>query len=96
MFSLHNNKDQLYSKVFCWFLQQGLEYEIGLDAIIARQVPVDVLQQLTPQVKVDYFKACLFETSDGTDLFQQEGAKVTVKLWTNTLYYWKSASPTTC
>ena len=89
MFSLHNNKDRLYSKVFRRFLQQGLQYEIGIDAIIARQVPIDVLQRVTPQVIVDYFKACAFETSDGTDLFHQEGAEVTVKLRANTLYYWK-------
>ena len=89
MFSLRNNKDQLYSKVFRRFLQQALQIEIGIDAIISRQVPVDVLQQVTPQVIVDYFKACAFEASDGTDLFQQEGAEVTVKLQANTLYYWK-------
>ena len=88
MFSLHNNKDRLYSKIFRRFLHQGLQYEAGLDQIISRKVPVEVLQRVTPELIVDYFSKCAFETSDDTDLFQQ-GADVTVKLRANTLYYWK-------
>ena len=88
MFSLHNNKDRLYSKIFRRFLHQGLQYEADLDQIISRQVPVEVLQRVTPELIVDYFAKCAFGTSDDTDLFQQ-GADVTVKLQANTLYYWK-------
>ena len=88
MFSLHNNKDRLYSKVFHWFLETGLNYPCSTDKIIARQVPVEVLQRITPVLIVEYFKRCAFKTSGDTDLFQQ-GANVTVKLRANTLYYWK-------
>ena len=88
MFSLHNNKDRLYSKVFRRFLEQALQYEASTDEIISRQVPVEVLQRITPELIVEYFKRCAFETSGDTDLFQQ-GAEVTVKLRANTLYYWK-------
>ena len=79
MFSLHNNKDRLYSKVFRRFLEQALQYEASTDEIISRQIPVEVLQRITPELIVEYFKRCAFETSGDTDLFQQ-GAEVTVKL----------------
>ena len=88
MFSLHNNKDRLYSKVFRHFLQQALQYEASLEEIISRQVPIEVLQRVTPELIVENFTSCAFETSVNTDLFQQ-GAEVTVKLRVNTLYYWK-------
>ena len=88
MFSLHHNKDRLYSKVFRKFLQIGLNYEASIEEIISRQVPLEVLQRVTPELIVEYFKKCTFETSGDTDLFQQ-GAEVTVKLRANTLYYWK-------
>ena len=88
MFLLHNNKDRLYSKVFRRFLEGALSYPCSTDEIIARQVPVEVLQRITPELIVEYFKRCAFEASDDTDLFQQ-GADVTVKLRANTLYYWK-------
>ena len=84
MFPLHDNKDRLYSKIFCYFLQKGLQYEAVLEQIISRQVPMEVLQRVTPELIVDYFDKCAFETSDNIGLFQQ-CANVTVKLQANTL-----------
>ena len=60
-------------------LCKGLQYEAELEQIMSRQVPLEVLQRVAPELIVDYFAKCAFETSDDTDLFQQ-GADVTVKL----------------
>ena len=69
-------------------LCKGLQYEAELEQIMSRQVPLEVLQRVAPELIVDYFAKCAFETSNNTGMFQQ-CANVTVKLRANTLFYWR-------
>ena len=57
--------------------------------IISRQLPLEVLQRVTPELIVEYFATFAFGACGGTDLLFYQGAKVMINLQADTLFYWK-------